>query len=112
MEKCNDKIFLSPYRFYSLRTDCCFIFIPLNFDNRKSWENILKNFVVLNKYDLKAKKSIGYICFKSEENLKDYQAYWFYFEKDWEFNQELSDHLLNNNPLRQLKMNIVQNRYK
>lgn len=112
MEKCDDKIFIKPYRFYSQRTDCCFVFIPLNFDNRKSWENILKNYVVLNKYDLKAKKSIGFICFKSELNLKDYQTYWFYFEKDWEFSKEINDYLSQEKPLRELKMNVVQNRYK
>lgn len=112
MEKCDAKIFIKPYRFFSQRTDCCFVFIPLNFDNRKSWENILKNLVVLNKYDLKAKKSIGFICFKSELNLKDYQTYWFYFEKDWEFSQEINDYISKESPLRELKVNIVQNRYK
>jgi len=61
----------------------------------------LGKLVVLNKYDLKAKKSIGYICFKSELNQKDYQTYWFYFEKEWEFNHEINDYLSKETPFKE-----------
>lgn len=112
MEKCDEKQLIKPYRFYSQRTDCCFVFIPLNFENNQYWENLLQSRVILNKYDLKAKKSIGFICFRSEEIEKAYQTYWSYFEKEWENDDELREIIVKEDPFRELKVNIIENRYK
>ncbi|PKH50996.1 hypothetical protein CXF68_10000 [Tenacibaculum sp. Bg11-29] len=78
--------FSMPLRFYNIRTDCAFIFLPLSKDLAFNWEKALNNFTEVYKYKRKATKAIGVVCFKQDDFI---DINWTMFKKKWEFNEEL-----------------------
>tara|TARA_B100000953_G_C17988096_1_gene411204 strand:- start:51 stop:1205 length:1155 start_codon:yes stop_codon:yes gene_type:complete len=77
-----------PFRFYSPRTDCAFIFIPLIKEHISHWENALINITEIYKYKRKATKAIGVISFMNDEFI---DLNWTLFEHNWKYDKELEE---------------------
>jgi hypothetical protein len=101
-----------PYRIYSPRTDCGFVFIPLHSSKSEHWKNALYNFTMAHKYESKAKKCVGVIIFRDKDNLEYFEFYWQFAESEWVFNEEMEKILVDNYPFRKTKMKKIENRYK
>jgi hypothetical protein len=85
-----------PYRFYSTRTECAFVFVPIPKDNRAFLENAVANYTIAAKHDFKASKCIG-VAICPEENGA-WLGYWGYIESEWERNPEIEKWLREFNP--------------
>jgi hypothetical protein len=100
-----------PYRIYSPRTDCGFVFIPLHSSKSEHWKNALYNFTMAHKYESKAKKYVGVIIFRDKDNLGYFEFYWQFAESEWVFDKEMEKILADNYPFRKTKMKKIENRY-
>ena len=106
MEKCRSNEFTQPYRFACPRTDCGFVFIPLErefFDQRLQ---ILQNFTHGCKYDLKLTKCIG-ISFAPEAGGW-FSVEWCYIECPWTFDAEMEKLLNESNPFRDVRVGELE----
>lgn len=101
-----------PYRMYSPRTDCGFVFIPLHSLKSTHWETALYNFTMAHKYECKATKCIGVVIFKHKDDVSKIELYWQFVNSKWEFDQELENILKDNFPFRKSAIKIKDNRYK
>jgi hypothetical protein len=101
MEKCRSDRFAQPYRFASPRTDCGFLFIPLEKNLLDQRQRGLKNLTYGCKYDLKLSKCIG-VSFAPEEGGW-YSVEWCYMEFPWKFDAETEERLRLNNPFRDVR---------
>lgn len=90
-----------PYRFYSPRTGCSFLFIPLLECEKEGKLEFLENLTVVNKYDLKSEKAIG-IAFSKAEN-ESQNVDWCFTEFPWEDNPEIDALLEKHYPFRKAK---------
>ncbi len=103
LEKANAQTFTLPYRMSSIRTNCGFVFIPLENKNSAVWKNALFNFTFAHKYEQKNSKCIGMIvCYDSEK--KFYDINWSYVENDWSYNEEMEKLLKENYPFRKVDL--------
>lgn len=84
--------FSKPYRFYTSRTECGFVFIPLQNKFRMQWENALNNFTSIYKYKRQLQKCIGVLIYKVNNY---YEMFWTLHLYNWEFNNELEKALKN-----------------
>lgn len=112
MEKCKEEEITIPYRVYFPRTDCAFVFIPLNKKFSQHWKNALTNLTSAQKYDQKAYKSVGLAMFEKEvngENMLD--MFWLFIEQIWTHNIEMEKLLQENFPFREVKTKKLDNRY-
>lgn len=66
IDKVRANEFTKPYRIYLPRTDCAFVFIPLQKHSTMHWKTALHNFTMAHKFDSKAKKGIGLVVFNGE----------------------------------------------
>ena len=102
--------FAIPYRMTSIRTDCGFVFIPLEFSKSNVWQNALINLTHAHKYEQKLKKCIGMIVsHNSKERL--YDINWSYIENDWLYNEELEKMLKENKPFREVSLKKTNKYY-
>ena len=112
IEKCKEKDITIPYRMYIPRTDCGFVFAPLNKRASDHWKTALNNFTFAQKYDQKAYRCIGLVMFEKEINGETVlDMYWSFIEQEWEYNAEMEKLLLENFPFREVKWKRVDNRY-
>jgi len=112
IEKCKEKDITIPFRMYLPRTDCGFVFAPLNKRASNHWKTALNNFTVAQKYDQKAYRCVGLVMFETEidgETVLD--MYWSFMEQNWEYNAEIEKLLLENFPFREVKLKRMDNRY-
>lgn len=98
-----------PFRFYSEKTDCSFVFIPISTDLRMHWENMLGNMTYAHKYDMKSQRAVGVTMFYSAE--KEINMRWCYLEFQHEFNFKIDYLLRTSNPFREVKGKEINNRY-
>ena len=108
MEKCRSGTFTSPYRMSSPRTQCAFVFIPLEKEMISYRQQGLINLTLACKYDLKMPKCVG-ISFSPDKDAW-YSVEWCYLEVPWEYSEELNELLQKSNPFREVNT-IVLNRY-
>ncbi len=97
---------------YIPRTDCGFVFVPLNKRASKHWQTALKNFTFAQKYDQRAYRCVGLVMFETEikkEIVLD--MYWCFLEQTWEYNAEIEKLLTDNFPFREAKLKKLDNRY-
>ena len=92
-----------PYRMTSLYSKCGFVFIPLEFTKKDKWENAVRNFSTLHKYEQKLDKVVGMVCYYNPKK-KYYDIYWTYINSVWEFEEDLEKIVKENFPLRSVKM--------
>lgn len=112
VEKCEKFEFITPYKIYVPRTDCAFVFIPLHSSNSHNAKTAVNNLTFANKYDNKARKSIGIVLYKEKSNLKSFEMYWQFINEDWFYDAEMEKLLKENYPFRTSKNKTVNNRYK
>ncbi len=101
MDKCRANKFAQPYRFACPRSDCGFVFIPIEKEFLHHRQQGLQNFTYGCKYDLKRSKCIG-VSFAPEEGGW-YSVEWCFIEFPWEFDAELERRLKENNPFREVR---------
>ncbi|MCI0564160.1 MAG: hypothetical protein MN733_37270, partial [Nitrososphaera sp.] len=101
MEKCRSNEFVQPYRFACPRTDCGFVFIPLEREFLDHRQQGLQNLTYACKYDLKLPKCIG-VSFAPEKDGW-YSVEWCYMEFPWGFDAEVDERLKQNNPFREVR---------
>lgn len=112
LEKCKEEEITIPFRMYIPRTDCGFVFAPLNKRASKHWQTALKNFTFAQKYDQRAYRCVGLVMFETEikkEIVLD--MYWCFLEQTWEYNAEIEKLLTDNFPFREAKLKKLDNRY-
>ncbi len=103
LEKANAQKFTLPYRMSSIRTNCGFVFIPLEHKNSAVWKNALSNFTYAHKYEQKNSKCIGMIvCYDTAKNI--YDINWSYVERDWTYNEKMEKSLRENYPFRKVDL--------
>jgi hypothetical protein len=98
MEKCRANEFVKPYRMACPRTNCGFVFIPLETEFIEHKRQGLQNLTYACKYDLKLQKCIG-VSFAPEKDGW-YSVAWCFMEFPWELDEELDERLRHNNPFR------------
>lgn len=112
IEKCKEEEITTPFRIYVPRTDCGFVFIPLNKRASQHWQTALKNFTFAQKYDQKAYRCIGVAMFQAEIKKETFlDMYWCFIEHSWKHNSEMEKILAENFPFREVKMKKIDNRY-
>ena len=112
IEKCKEDDITIPYRIYLPRTDCGFVFIPLNKHSSKHWKTALNNFTFAQKYDQKAYRCVGLVMFETQLNGETFlDMYWEFNEQEWKFNAEMEKLLLENFPFREVNWKRIDNRY-
>jgi hypothetical protein len=112
IEKCKEEDIVIPYRIYVPRTDCGFVFIPLNKRAYKHWKTALSNFTFAQKYDQKSNRCVGLVMFEKEINGEKFlDMYWAFIEQKWEYDAEMEKLLSENFPFREAKMTRLDNRY-
>jgi hypothetical protein len=82
--------FSPPYRFVLSRTLCGFVFVPLQADIAKHWENALLNSIDVYKYKRKLRKCLGVAAYKNGEF---FDLHWAFVEEEWEYDAELENAL-------------------
>ncbi|KFF11150.1 hypothetical protein [Flavobacterium hydatis] len=112
MEKTESIDLVTPYRIYSPRTDCGFVFIPAHSSRSQHWKNTLSNYTMAHKYDSKARKCIGLVVYKDKEQSDNFEFFWQFIEGKWVFDEELDILIAKDNPFRKIKTKMVNNRYK
>lgn len=102
-----------PYRIFLPRTNCGFVFIPLQKKYSKHWKNALTNFTLAHQYDQKAYKCIGVIMYgeSTELQVEYLEMNWLYSEQEWAYNNEIDTLLKDRNPFRSVKREELPNRY-
>jgi len=100
IDKCRANEITHPYRIACPRTNCGFVFIPLNKEFLNNRRKGLKNLTLACKYDLKLSKCIG--ASFAPDNDGWYSVEWCYMEFPWEFNLDLDKMLTINNPFREV----------
>jgi len=113
IEKCQESEREIPYRMYLPRTDCAYVFIPLNKDDSIHWRTALRNFTEAQKYDQRAYKGIGVVIYEVDiDGEVFFEMFWMYIEAKWAFNEQMEELLTRDFPFREVKMKQVDNRYK
>ena len=90
-----------PYRFSIPRTDCGFVFIPLEKQFRGDRKQALVNLTHANKYDQKVSRCIGLTFLADDDGW--FTVDWCSLDYPWEFNAEMDQMLKNSFPFRTTK---------
>ena len=98
--------YTQPYRFACPRTDCGFVFIPLERKFLAQRLQMLQNLTYRCKYDLKLSKCVG-ISFAPEAHGW-FSVDWCYIEGPWKFDAEMKKMLNESNPFRDVRMAEVE----
>ena len=96
---CRSSKFTQPYRFYSPRIGCGFLFLPLETSMIPQRQQGLQNLTYGCKYDFKATKCIG-VSFAPDGD-EWYTVEWCYIESPWAFEEEVEIMLKESNPFRE-----------
>ena len=102
LKKAKDQEFDIPYRMTSINSNCGFVFIPIEFSKKSKWENGLKNFSLIHKYEQNLDKVVGMICYFNPQE-KYHDIFWTYIHSKWEYDDELEKLITNDFPLRPVK---------
>lgn len=101
MEGCKTGEFTRPYRFYSPRVGCGFLFVPLENAMIPYRRQGLENLTYGCKYDFKAGKCIGVSFAPDVDGWHTVE--WCYIEFPWEYEEEVETRLATSNPFRAIK---------
>lgn len=95
IDECKTNKFTLPFRVVSLRTNCGFVFVPIEEGLKKQRIHGLKNFTIAAKYASRVSKQIG-ISFLKDNHI--FYIDWCYIESKWEWNKEMEDKLITDFP--------------
>jgi hypothetical protein len=108
MKEAQSNAIVLPYRMAIPRTQCGFLFIPLDEGLLELRQRVLQNLTYVCKYDLKLPKCIGTSF--APEGGGWYSVEWCYIEFPWKGDAELDERLRENSPFREVKTGQL-NRY-
>jgi len=112
-EMCKKDEIILPYRVYFPRTDCGFVFAPLQKKYESNWQNALQNYTLAHKYDQKSTKCVGLVVLDAVENEERFfDMFWLFAEFEWQFNSSTEKLLRINFPFRKVETKRIENRYK
>ncbi len=83
-ERCKEDELYDPNRM-TLSSGCGFIFLALPKGYDYEWENALKNYTLIHKYEQKIDKCIGVVVYSDGEW---FEIFWCYTEFKWEYDEE------------------------
>lgn len=109
VEKSRANEFARPYRIAIPRTDCGFVFIPLNIEFFEHRRTALLNMTLAHKYDQRLSKCIGVVIGKHQQGW--FNAEWCFAQSPWQQDKEMDKLLAENNPFRAVKVGEMP-RYK
>ncbi|WP_286844117.1 MULTISPECIES: hypothetical protein [Sphingobacterium] len=112
IERCEKFEFIIPYKFYSMRTDCAFVFIPLHSKNINNAVVALRNLTYAIKYDNKSSKALGVVVYRNPENIEKIETAWMFIEEDFVFDENMEKALKDNYPFRKSIHKEIKNPYK
>ena len=98
MEKARENVSVYPYRMFSPRTNCGFVFIPVCDKFRAKRRQELEALTELCKYDLKMDKCIGVTIGAEEDGW--YSIEWAYVEYPWECDLSIEKVMADVSPFR------------
>lgn len=101
----------TPFRFYTSRTDCAFVFIPIAKENIRNYEKALLNYTEAQKYCSKSFRAIGLVIADNELDEK-LSMNWAFIEHIWKFDKTMEELLKTNFPFRPVNNKVIENRYK
>lgn len=90
-----------PFRFGANRTDCAFVFIPIERNLSEYRRNGLINLTHACKYDLRMSKCVGVSFVYDKDGWYDVE--WLYIEHPWTRNEVLEAELEESNPFLQVR---------
>ncbi len=102
IETAKKQEFTIPFRITSLKTNCGFVFIPIEYKNKAKFKNALKNYTEAHKYDQKLNKTIGMIVFH-DSNTGYFDIHWSLIKFEWSHDEEFEKLLKENYPFREVK---------
>lgn len=105
MEMARDDKFSLPSRFSIPRTDCSFVFIPLERVRRNNRRIALKNLTNANKYEQKVSKCVGLSFVADDDGW--FTVDWSFIDRPWEYDLELEEQLQKSNPFRPTKSSAM-----
>jgi hypothetical protein len=94
-ERCKEGLMDAPFRIATSKS-CGFVFVPLPKAFSEDWSTVLKNVMLLHKYESKVDKCVGVIVFESENG---YGIFWGFTEEKWKYDPEM-EILLKDAPMR------------
>ena len=106
IQKCRSNEYTQPYRFACPRTDCGFVFVPLEREFLAQRRQMIQNLTCGCKYDLKLSRCVG-ISFAPEVHGW-FSVEWCYIEGPWKFDSEMRKMLNESNPFRDVRMAEVE----
>jgi len=109
MEAAKKDEFCLPYRFALPRTNCAFLFIPLEKNNEDLKRQALKNLAIAHKYDVKMQRCVAATFIYHGNDY--YDVDWCFMDFPWEYNPEIEERLSKDFPFRKVKQKLI-NRYE
>lgn len=109
MEAAKKDEFCLPFRFALPRTNCAFLFIPLEKNCEDLKRQALKNFAIAHKYDVKMQRCVAATFIYHGNDY--YDVDWCFMDFTWEYNSEIEERLIKNFPFRKVKQKML-NRYE
>jgi len=106
MKAAKENKFCLPYRFALPRTNCAFLFIPLEKEFEDIKRQALKNLSIAHKYDVRMQRCIAATFIYHGNNY--YDVDWCFMDFPWEFNSEIEERLKNDFPFRKVKEKMIQ----
>lgn len=94
--------FVQPYRFVSMRTNCGYLFVPLEGKFVERRRIGLQNLTFACKYDLKLRKCIGISIAPDARGW--FSVEWCYMESSWAYDKEIEEQLQENYPFRNVRV--------
>jgi hypothetical protein len=94
--------FTIPYRMTSVKTNCGFVFIPIEFKHKAKFQNALKNYTEAHKYDQKLDKTVGMIVFHNPDTGY-FDINWSLMRFEWSYDSVFEKFLKENYPFRAVK---------
>jgi hypothetical protein len=98
MDKAKENVFTLPFRFTNTRTDCGFVFIPLEGQFREKRLTALTNLTHANKYDGHLSKCIGLTFLADPDGL--FTVDWCFIDSEWQVDPEMEKNLNDFYPFR------------
>jgi len=110
IEKSEEDKQVVPYRIVSLKSNCGFAFIPLQYKHKDNWKTAIMNYVHAHKYDQKLDKCIGMIVYYDPSG-QYYDVNWALVEFPWKQDLEYEQLIKEKIPLREVKRSMEYRYY-
>jgi hypothetical protein len=107
LEACRSNAFQRPSRMQCPRTDCAFVFVPLERQFIEHRKQALINFTFACKYDLKAPVCMGISFGYEVEEGGSFSISYCVLDSPWEYDPQMEELLRRDNPFREVRPKIL-----